>query len=68
MTMGVKMAVPVLGAWVGLSAGLRTHKREANALLLDHSDAGFCAAIVSGRDAAKFLDPIVETFDQVALR
>jgi hypothetical protein len=37
--MGVKMAVPVLGA-----------------------------AIVSGRDAAKFLDPIVEAFDQVALR
>jgi len=57
-----------LGAWEGLSAGLRTHKREAKALLLYHGNAGFCAAIVSGRDAAKFLDPIVEAFDQVALR
>jgi hypothetical protein len=64
--MGVKM--PVLGSWVGLSVGLRTHNREANALSLNHGNAGFCAAIASGRDAAKFLDPIVEAFDQVALR
>src|ERR1700733_15218289 len=51
---GCEDGCPCCGAWGGLSAGLRTHKREAEALLR-RSLSQHCAAIVSGREAAKFL-------------